>query len=118
MRAIPRLRSSGLWGRLAGCLRGGVTVGAAALFAVGSIAAFLGAVGTDDDLAECIRNHTKEDVRPASGGERIITMGVDQGKWSYVEICEWFFDRYSQDLNVAATAKVLWEGKYHLNTSW
>ena len=74
-----------------------------------------GAKVTDDDLQACIRNHTKDDPRPEMGGERIITMGVDQGKWSYVEICEWFFDRYSQDLNVAATAKVLWEGKFYEN---
>ena len=40
-----------------------------------------GAKVTDDDLAECIRNHTKDDPRPEMGGERIITMGVDQGKW-------------------------------------
>ena len=72
-----------------------------------------GAKVTDDDLQACIRNHTKDDPRPEIGGERIITMGVDQGKWSYVEVCEWFFDRYSQDLNVAATAKVLWEGKFY-----
>ena len=74
-----------------------------------------GAKVTDDDLQACIRNHTKDDTRPEMGGERIITMGVDQGKWSYVEVCEWFFDRYSQDLNVAATAKVLWEGKFYEN---
>jgi len=72
-----------------------------------------GAKVTDEDLQACIRNHTKDDPRPEIGGQRIITMGVDQGKWSYVEICEWFFDRYSQDLNVAAMAKVLWEGKFY-----
>jgi hypothetical protein len=38
-------------------------------------------------------------------------MGVDQGKWHNIEITEYLFDNLSQDLNVAATAKVLWVGK-------
>lgn len=76
-----------------------------------------GAVVTDDMIDRSLRNHTKQDPRPNYGGERIITMGVDQGKWSYVEICEWYFDSYSHDLNVAAQAKVLWEGKFH-ETEW
>lgn len=72
-----------------------------------------GAKVTDEDLQACIRNHTKDDTRPAIGGERIVTMGVDQGKWSYVEVCQWFFDGWSHDINAAAQAKVLWEGKFY-----
>jgi len=72
-----------------------------------------GAKVTDEDLQACVRNHTKDDARPEIGGERIITMGVDQGKWSYVEVCEWFYDQYTHDLNAVATAKVLWEGKFY-----
>jgi len=72
-----------------------------------------GAKVTEDDVAACVKNHTKDGPRPTIGGQRVITMGVDQGKWNYVEVTEWFFDQYSNDLNVAATAKVLYEFKFH-----
>jgi len=72
-----------------------------------------GARVADEDIDACIRSHTKSDKRPVVGGQRLITMGVDQGKWNYVEITEWFFDRYSRDLNVSAKAKVLCETKFH-----
>jgi len=72
-----------------------------------------GAKVTDDDIEACIRGHSKEDDRPPIGGERLITMGVDQGKWNYVEVAEWSFDKYSSDLNVAAHCKVLYETKFH-----
>jgi phage terminase large subunit GpA-like protein len=72
-----------------------------------------GAKVTDDDIDACLRSHAKDGERPAIGGERLITMGVDQGKWNYVEVTEWFFDKYSNDLNVAAKAKVLYEFKFH-----
>lgn len=72
-----------------------------------------GAKITDEDVDACIKNHTKDAPRPQVGGQRIITMGCDQGRWNYVEVTEWFFDRYSTDLNVAARAKVLYEFKFH-----
>ena len=72
-----------------------------------------GAKVTDDDIEACLKNHTKDDARPAVNSGRIITMGVDQGKWNYVEIAEWHFDRFSSDLNVAAKATVLFETKFH-----
>jgi len=71
-----------------------------------------GARITETDVEACIKGHSKEDARP-TGGNRIITMGVDQGKWNYVEVTEWFFDRFDHDLNVAAKAKVLFETKFH-----
>jgi len=71
-----------------------------------------GAKVTDDDLDACVRAYSKEDPRPKAAG-RIITMGVDQGKWNHIEVTEWFFDQYSIDLNVAAKAKVLYHTKIH-----
>jgi hypothetical protein len=71
-----------------------------------------GAKITEDDVEACIRGHSKEDPRPV-GGQRVIVMGVDQGKWNFAEVTEYFFDRYDNDLNVAATAKVLYETKFH-----
>ncbi len=71
-----------------------------------------GAKITEDDVEACIKGHSKEDKRPLLG-DRLITMGVDQGKWNYVEIAEWYFDQYGNDLNVAAIPKVLYETKFH-----
>ena len=70
-----------------------------------------GAQVTDEKIDPCIKNHTKNDPRPAVGGGRLITMGVDQGKWLYITVMEWFFDEMGRDLNVAAIGKLLWEGK-------
>ena len=64
----------------------------------------------DDMLDACLSNYTTQETRPTESG-RLIVMGVDQGKWHNIEITEYFFDTYSHDLNVAATAKVLWTGK-------
>ena len=72
-----------------------------------------GAKVSDDDIEACIRGHSKDDSRPAVGGQRLITMGVDQGKWNYVEVSEWFFDKYSNDLNAAALCRVLCDFKFH-----
>lgn len=41
-----------------------------------------------------------------------ITMGVDVGNtWLHCVICQWFFDRMANDLNVMATCKVICEIK-------
>jgi hypothetical protein len=72
-----------------------------------------GAKVSDDDIDHCIGGHSKEDARPESGGSRIITMGVDQGKWSYVSINEWFFPSWTIDINAASHGRVLWEGKFY-----
>ena len=71
-----------------------------------------GAKVTEDDLNESIRRYSKQDARPEVGGQRIITMGVDQGKWSYVSIVEWTFPDWSLDINATAEAKVLYETKF------
>ena len=65
---------------------------------------------TDEMLDACITNYTMQENRPTESG-RLIVMGVDQGKWHNIEITEYLFDNLSKDLNVAATAKVLWVGK-------
>jgi len=67
---------------------------------------------TDDELAKCVRSHSLEDQRPVDAS-RLITMGVDSGGWSYIEITEWFFDELTNDLNSSAIAKVLWQGRFH-----
>jgi len=72
-----------------------------------------GAKLTDVDIDACLGTHSKEDDRPQVGCGRLITMGVDQGLWNYVEITEWHFDQMTIDLNVGAKAKVLFQTKYH-----
>jgi hypothetical protein len=70
-----------------------------------------GGLVTDTEIEHGIAGHTKNDLRPQIGGDRCITMGIDQGKWNYVTVVEYIFDNYSHDLNAAAFAKLLWEGK-------
>ena len=71
-----------------------------------------GAQVTDEMIDAALKGHTLNDPRPAMGGTRCITMGVDQGKWNYVSVMEWFVDQMSSDINVAAIGKLLWFGKF------
>jgi len=70
-----------------------------------------GAQISEEDIVGCIRNHTKQDARPITGGERLITMGIDQGKMLHIVVMEWFVKKMERDINVAAVGKLLWEGK-------
>lgn len=76
-----------------------------------------GANVTDEQIDACIGPHTMDDDRPRVGGERLITMGVDQGKWNYYSVVEWFIDGWSRDINVASNAKLLCHGKF-LEEDW
>jgi hypothetical protein len=69
-----------------------------------------GAKIDDEMLQRCVRDYSKEDPRP-SKPDRLIVMGVDRGKWNHVEVREYLFDKFSPDLNQAAVAVVLWEGR-------
>jgi len=71
-----------------------------------------GAQISDDMLDEAVGNHTINDPRPKVGGEKLVTMGVDQGKVGYITVCEWMLDRLDRDINAVAQCKVLWFGKY------
>lgn len=77
-----------------------------------------GAQVTDGKIDECISHHLMADPRPKRGSDRLITMGIDQGKWNYVEIDEWFIDELGPDLNASATCKVLWAGKFFEEDAW
>lgn len=73
-----------------------------------------GAQVTEEMLDKSIRPHTKANAsRPTYGGERIITLGVDVGDWSYYEVCEWDVQTYGIDINSNALATVLSEGKFY-----
>lgn len=65
---------------------------------------------TDGEIDNAVRNYFKENQRPDIGTDRLIVMGVDQGKMNHVVVVE-FFVNGGGDLNASADAKVLWEGK-------
>ena len=72
-----------------------------------------GAQVSDAMLDAAVRKHTTTEVRPATGGRRCITMGVDQGKTGYVTVVEWSFDGDRRiDINLVAIGKLLWFGKF------
>jgi hypothetical protein len=70
-----------------------------------------GGLVTDTELENAVGGYSKNDPRPAVGGERCICMGVDQGKLNNVVVMEFLIDQFSHDLNVAAFGRLLWEGK-------
>lgn len=70
---------------------------------------------TDEELDSLIGPHSKQDPRPTVGREKLICMGVDQGKMNHIVIMQFELGKYgsggAMDLNAAYTAKLLWEGK-------
>jgi len=73
----------------------------------------VGAQVTDEMIEECLKGHTINDARPQIGGDRLITMGVDQGKTGYISVVDWSFDQHpGSDISSAAIGKLLWFGKF------
>lgn len=69
-----------------------------------------GAQVSDADLETCYKPYTKQEMKVTEGGKRLITMGIDQGKWNHIVVMEWFVQGMGRDINVSATGKLLWEG--------
>jgi hypothetical protein len=73
----------------------------------------VGAQVTDEMIEGCLKGHTINDPRPQIGGDRLITMGVDQGKTGYISVVDWHFDQHpGSDISAAAIGKLLWFGKF------
>ncbi|KPK52067.1 MAG: hypothetical protein AMS22_09830 [Thiotrichales bacterium SG8_50] len=70
-----------------------------------------GGLVTDTELENSRAGYSKNDPRPQVGGERCITLGIDQGKWNYIVVMEYILDTFGHDVNAAAFGKLLWEGK-------
>lgn len=70
-----------------------------------------GAKVDDGMIDRAVGVHSMNDPRPERAG-RVITMGIDRGKWNYFEVDEWFFDKWGLDLNASAECKVLQVGKF------
>ncbi len=78
-----------------------------------------GAQVTDGMIEACLKGHSINDNRPQIGGDKLITMGVDQGKIGYVSVVDWLFDQHpGNDINAAAIGKLLWFGKFSGETEW
>jgi len=72
-----------------------------------------GAQVTDEMIEACVKAHSINDKRPQIGGDRLITMGVDQGNTGYISVVDWVFDQHpGKDINAAAIGKLLWFGKF------
>ena len=69
-----------------------------------------GARVTDAQIIACTKGTKKLD---GYSGGKLITMGVDVGKWLHVEITEWTFEKTvgQNDVNLMAHARVIYEGK-------
>jgi hypothetical protein len=65
---------------------------------------------TESEIDNAVRNYFKETQRPDLGSDRLIVMGVDQGKMLHIVIME-FTLQSGGDLNAAMFGKLLWEGK-------
>ena len=73
----------------------------------------VGAQVTDEMIEACLKGHTINEARPQIGGNRLITMGVDQGKTGYISVVDWLFDHHpGSDISSAAIGKLLWFGKF------
>lgn len=69
---------------------------------------------TDDKIDACVdHTYSTSDARPRRGGERFITLGIDQGDWVHFVVTEWFFEDFNRDLNVMAKAKNVFHGKFN-----
>jgi len=67
-----------------------------------------GAQVTEKELDLSISNRRSSDSIPEN---KLITMGVDQGRWLHYEINAWSFPRLGNDLNMNAEPEVLIAGK-------
>jgi hypothetical protein len=78
-----------------------------------------GAKITDDMITRSIRDYSMNDVRPRQGGKRLITLGGDQGKTSWVWISEWLRTKNAgKDISASYEEKVLWVGKFGQEEYW
>ena len=73
-----------------------------------------GAKVTAKHLSNCMGNYSSSQALLETH-DRLVTMGIDQGKWGHIVVKEWDISDYSQDLNAQAKARTLWAGKVYLN---
>lgn len=55
--------------------------------------------------------HRRPSKDAAAPHGKLVTMGVDVGKWLHCEIAQWFPKQLGADLNMLSDSKIIWEGK-------
>ena len=76
-----------------------------------------GAKVNDKQLQRAVKGYLMEDERPERGN-RLITLGVDQGKTNYAVVAEWLLTKEpDKDLGAAAICKVLYAGTF-MDEEW
>ena len=74
-----------------------------------------GARITDQMLNDCVANHKTHIEGGYPNNNRVITMGIDVGRWLHIEIDEWYLGKVGAaaygDANSYAIPKVIWFGK-------
>lgn len=68
---------------------------------------------TDEMIQRVMRPYRCKELSIQPGDQRMITLGIDQGKWSYWIVCEWSYPDLSLDLNSSAFCRVLDMGKFY-----
>lgn len=68
---------------------------------------------TDEMIDRVIKPYRRKELSVRPGQPRLITLGIDQGKWCYWVVCEWFYPALAIDLNNSATSRVLDAGKFY-----
>lgn len=68
---------------------------------------------TDDMIVRAIKQYNCKQLAVKPGEGRMITMGLDRGKWCHYVIAEWFYPEFTTDLNASAECRILDAGKFH-----
>ncbi len=68
---------------------------------------------TDEMIQGAMKEYRCKQLAIKPGQKRMITLGIDQGKWSYWVVCEWFYPELCLDLNSSAQCRVLDAGKFY-----
>lgn len=70
-----------------------------------------GARVTKEVIDECISKQGRQKGWQPASRNRLITMGVDVGRWLHFEIAMWEVQNFGNDINISSKAIILNEGK-------
>lgn len=68
-----------------------------------------GARVSTDMLDNCLGSHEKPNMSLREG--RLVTLGIDVGRWLHYEVAAWEIGRFGNDINIMSKCIVLDEGK-------
>ena len=67
---------------------------------------------SDQQITNALRDYRRGTLQPQAGQNRLITLGIDQGKIGYWIAIEWTFESRGRDVTSLAHAKILDYGKF------